>query len=234
MLSRLTFNVEQIGTTASDSLVMMVRTALTIALLLGYALYLNYRLTVLALVLGPLFAWIVSRINQYFRRYSRRIRIRWATSRACQGELRGATSDQDLQCEEHLGRQFGAVNERNRRSNMRMILTKGLSTPIVQTVSSLGLAFVLSLAIAAAIHHQMTMGDLAAFMVALIGISQPLQQFVGVSGNLQQGIAAAQNLFELLTSRASRTAAASTWHAFAATSVLTTCRSRMSVARARR
>jgi len=37
-----------------------------------------------------------------------------------------------------------------------------------------------------------------AFIVALAGVSQPLQQFIGVTGNLQQGIAEAQNLFELL------------------------------------
>ncbi len=97
-----------------------------------------------------------------------------------------------------MGRQFGAVNERNRRSNMRLILTKGVSNPIVQTISSIGMAFVLALAISDAIHGRMSMGDLVAFIVALAQVSQPLQQFIGVTGSLQQGIAAAQNLFELL------------------------------------
>ncbi len=44
----------------------------------------------------------------------------------------------------------------------------------------------------------MSMGDLVVFIVALAGISQPLQQFIGVTGSLQQGIAAAQSLFEVL------------------------------------
>jgi subfamily B ATP-binding cassette protein MsbA len=44
----------------------------------------------------------------------------------------------------------------------------------------------------------MSMPDLVAFIVALANVSQPLQQFIGVTGGLQQGIAAAQNLFELL------------------------------------
>jgi subfamily B ATP-binding cassette protein MsbA len=100
--------------------------------------------------------------------------------------------------EAHMGRQFGAVNERNRRSNMRLILTKGLSNPIIQTISSIGLAFVLALALADAVHGRMTMGALVGFIVALAQVSQPLQQFIGVTGGLQQGIAAAQNLFELL------------------------------------
>jgi subfamily B ATP-binding cassette protein MsbA len=36
------------------------------------------------------------------------------------------------------------------------------------------------------------------FLVALAQVTQPLQQFIGVTGQMQQGIAAAQNLFELL------------------------------------
>ena len=55
----------------------------------------------------------------------------------------------------HLAQQFDAVNERNRRSNMRLILTKGLSNPIVQLLTAIGLAVVLSIAIADAVHGRM-------------------------------------------------------------------------------
>ena len=48
--------------------------------------------------------------------------------------------------------QFEAVNEHNRRSHMRLVLTKGLSNPVVQMVMAIGSAFVLSIAISDAIH----------------------------------------------------------------------------------
>jgi ATP-binding cassette, subfamily B, bacterial MsbA len=57
---------------------------------------------------------------------------------------------------------------------------------------------VLSIAISDAVHHRSTMGDLLAFLVALVGISQPLRSLVSVAGPLQQGIAAGQSIFELL------------------------------------
>jgi subfamily B ATP-binding cassette protein MsbA len=44
----------------------------------------------------------------------------------------------------------------------------------------------------------MTMGDLLAFLVALVNVAQPLRSLVGVAGPLQQGIAAGQSIFELL------------------------------------
>jgi ATP-binding cassette, subfamily B, bacterial MsbA len=95
-------------------------------------------------------------------------------------------------------RQFDEVNSHNLRSNMRLVLTKGLSNPTVQLVTAVGLSFVLSIAIADAIHGRMSMGDLLGFFTALVSIAQPLRELVGVSGSLQQGIAAGQSLFELL------------------------------------
>ncbi len=199
LLSRLTFNVEQVGTTISDSVVMMVRAALQICFVLGYAMYLNYKLTIMALVMAPVMGWLVSRINRYFRRYARRIQDSMGdVTRVAKESLEAPRLIKIYNAEAHLGRQFGAVNERNRRSNMRLILTKGLSNPIVQTINSIGMAFVLAFAISAVVHGRMTMGDLFGFIVALAQVSQPVQQFVGVIGQTQQGIAAAQNLFELL------------------------------------
>src|SRR5207237_138320 len=100
--------------------------------------------------------------------------------------------------EEPLGRQFDAVNDGNLRSNMKLVLTKGVSNPTVQLVTVVGLAFVLSIAIADAVHARMSMGDLLGFLTALVSIAQPLRELVGVAGPLQQGIAAGQSLFELL------------------------------------
>jgi subfamily B ATP-binding cassette protein MsbA len=81
---------------------------------------------------------------------------------------------------------------------MRLILTRGLANPVVQLLSSLGLAFVLSIAISEAIHHNLTTRQLIAFFAGLINIAQPLRALVNVAAPLQQGFAAGQNLFELL------------------------------------
>jgi subfamily B ATP-binding cassette protein MsbA len=199
LLSRLTFNVELVASTTTDSLVMMVRSALQIIGMLAYAMYLNTRLTIMALVMAPVIGWLVSRINRYFRRYARRIQDSMGdVTRVAKESFEAPRLIKIYNAEAHMGQQFGAVNERNRRSNMRLILTRGLSNPIVQTMSSLALALVLGLALSDAVHGRMSMGALVGFIVALAQVSQPLQQFIGVTGNLQQGIAAAQNLFELL------------------------------------
>jgi subfamily B ATP-binding cassette protein MsbA len=90
------------------------------------------------------------------------------------------------------------VNERNWRSNMRLILTKGLANPIVQLVTAIGAAFVISEAISDAVNGRMSAGDLLAFLAMLVNIAQPLRNLVGVAGPMQQGIAAGQSIFEMI------------------------------------
>ena len=199
LLSRLTFNTEQIGTATTDSIIIAVRSALTIIASIGYLLWMNARLALIALTMGPLVGWLVSVINRYFRRYSRRIQDSMGdVTRVAKESVEAPRLIKVYNAEQHVYGQFDQVNAHNLRSNMRLVLTKGLSNPTVQLVTAVGLSFVLSIAIADAIHGRMSMGDLLGFFTALVSIAQPLRELVGVSGSLQQGIAAGQSLFELL------------------------------------
>ena len=199
LLSRLTYNTEQIGQATTDSVIIVVRTTLTIIASVGFLLWLNVRLTLIALIMGPLVGWLVSVINRRFRRYSRRIQDSMGdVTRVAKEGFEAPRLIKIYNAEEHLGRQFDAVNDRNLRSNMKLVLTRGVSNPTVQLVTVVGLAFVLSIAIADAVHARMSMGDLLGFLTALVSIAQPLRELVGVAGPLQQGIAAGQSLFELL------------------------------------
>jgi subfamily B ATP-binding cassette protein MsbA len=200
LLSRLTFNTEQVGQAATDSITVSVRETLTILGSIGIILFvLNPKLTLIALTMGPLIGWLVSLINKKFRRYSRRIQDSMGDiTRVAKESLEAPRVIKVYNAQDYQNRQFEAVNEHNRRSNMRLVLTRGLSNPIVQMVTIIGSSFVLSIAIAEAISGEMTMGDLMAFLVALVNIAQPLRNLVNVAGPIQQGIAAGDSIFELL------------------------------------
>ena len=199
LLSRLTYNSEQVGQATTDSVNTVVRTTLTIIGSLAFLLWLNTRLTLIALIMGPLVAWLVSIINRKFRRYSRRIQDSMGdVTRVAKEGFEAPRLIKVYNAEAHLGRQFDAVNERNLHSTMRLILTRAISNPVVQQVAAVGGAFVLWIAIADAIHGRMSMGALLGFITALVGIAQPLRDLVGVAGPLQQGIAAGQSLFAVL------------------------------------
>jgi subfamily B ATP-binding cassette protein MsbA len=199
LLSRLTYNTEQVGQAATDSVVVTVREALTILGSITLLFYLNPRLALIAMTMGPLVAWLVTIINRKFRRYSRRIQDSMGDiTRVAKETLDAPRIVKVYNAQGYQNAQFEIVNEHNRRSFMRLVLTKGLSNPVVQLVMALGSAVVLSIAIAEVVHRRSTMGDLLGFLVALVNISQPLRSLVGVAGPLQQGIAAGQSIFDLL------------------------------------
>lgn len=202
LLSRLTYNTEQIGQASTDSVLVTLREALTILGSIAALFYFNARLAAIALVMGPLVAWLVTIINRKFRRYSRRIQDSMGDiTRIAKETLDSPRVIKVYNAQDYQAAQFERINEHNRRSHMRLVLTKGLSNPVVQMVTATGSAIVLSIAIADAISNRTSMGDLLAFFVALVGIAQPLRSLVGVSGPLQQGIAAGQSIFELLDER---------------------------------
>jgi ATP-binding cassette, subfamily B, bacterial MsbA len=199
LLSRLTYNSEQVGQATTDAVNTVVRSTLTVLGSLAYLLWLNTRLMLIALVLGPVIGWLVSLINRKFRRYSRRIQDSMGdVTRVAKETFEAPRLVKVYNAEAHLGAQFEAVNEHNRRSNMRLILTRSISNPVVQEVTAIGCAVVLLIAIGDAISGRMTMAALGGFITGLVGIAQPLRELVGVAGPLQQGVAAGQSLFEVL------------------------------------
>lgn len=199
LLTKLTHNTEQIGQAATDSVLITLREALTIFGSIAALFYFNARLAAIALIMGPLVAWLIGIINKKFRRYSHRIQDSMGDiTRIAKETLDAPRVIKVYNAQDYQSAQFEGVNEHNRRSHMRLVLTKGLSNPVVQMVTATGSAIVLSVAIADAINQRTSMGDLLAFFVALVGIAQPLRSLVGVSGPLQQGIAAGQSIFELL------------------------------------
>ena len=98
----------------------------------------------------------------------------------------------------HLQAAFGAVNERNRHTNMRLIAARAASNPMVQLIASLGLAGVLFVADRQVAAGTLRVGDFLGFLTALLLVTEPLRRLVSISGPLQQSIAASASLFDVL------------------------------------
>ncbi len=199
LLSKLTYNTEQVATATTDSITVFVRDTLTIVGLIGYLLYLNPKLTLFSLIVGPLIAALIRRINVLFRRYSGRIQNSMGeVTRVAKEAIEAPRVVRVFNAQGYESRMFEEVIEHNRRSNMKLMLTKALSNPIVQTIAAVGLAGVLYLATVEAVAGRMTVGEFTSFIAALMLITAPLRRLVNVAGPLQQGIAAAQSIFEVL------------------------------------
>jgi ATP-binding cassette, subfamily B, bacterial MsbA len=199
LLSRLTYNTEQVAQATTDSITVFIRDTLTIAGLVGYLFFMNWRLTLFSLIVGPLIAFLVRRINLLFRRYSTRIQDSMGdVTRVAKEAIEAPRVVRVFNAQEHEAEMFEAVIERNRGSHMKMMRTRALSNPVVQSIASIGLAGVLYVATLDAVQGRMSVGEFTSFIAALMLITAPLRRLVNVASPLQQGIAAAQNIFEIL------------------------------------
>ncbi len=198
-LSRLTYNVELVAEATTNSITIMVRDSVTVIGLIAYMVTRSWSLTLLALVVAPLIGWVVRVINRQFRRYSARIQESMGdVTRFAKEALEAQRVVKVFGAAPQLEEKFEAINERNRRSNVKLINAKAASSPIVQMVASLGLAVVLAVAISQIVDGRMRPESLVAFIGAMMMVMAPLKRLANVGGALQQGIAAGISIFEVL------------------------------------
>ena len=199
MMSRLTYNIEMLADAATTSLVNLAKDSLSFLVAIGYLFYLNWQLAAVIMLLAPPLSWLLRKINQLFRRYSARIQASMGDiTRVTKEGLDGQRVIKAFNAQDYEIRQFDEVNERNRRSFMRLIGTKAAGNPVVQVIASLGLAVVLYFAVRQVIQGNVPIGDFVAFLVAIIGASQSLRSVTNGLGPMQQGIAAGAGIFEVL------------------------------------
>jgi len=199
MLSRLTYNVELVAEAATNAITVMIKDTLTIVGLLGVLFYINWQLAAFSLVAAPLIAWLVQRINRRFRRYSARIQSSMGdVTRVAKQAIDGHRLIKLFNAQQFEAQQFERVNEQNRHNNMRLIMTKAVSNPVVQQIAAIGLAAVMYIAIQQMLAQQLRVDDFIGFLTALLLVTAPLRRLVAIGGPLQQGIAAGASVFEVL------------------------------------
>jgi subfamily B ATP-binding cassette protein MsbA len=199
MLTRLTYNIELLAESVTNSFTVLLRDSLTVAGLLGYVCYLDAKLAAVALLIAPVIAWLVRGVNQRLRRYSTRIMDSVSdVTRVAKEALDAHRVVKVFNAQRHLATMLEVANERNRHSNMRLVSVRSSSNPIVQWISALGLGGVLYFAAIRVNAGSMSVSALLQFLAALLLIPDPLKRLITVAGPLQQGIAAGATVFRAL------------------------------------
>lgn len=199
MLSRLTYNVEQVTGAATDALRVCIREGLTIIGLFGYLLYLNWKLTLVVVAIGPVIVLVVSIASKRFRKISRRIQesVGDVTHSASEA-IKGYEVVRIFGGKAHERARFEAASEHNRKQFMKMVVTQAINTPIVQLLVSIAMAILVYLAMSPQLLANMSTGEFIAFLTAAGMIAKPLRQMTEMNAIIQRGLAAAQSVFDVI------------------------------------
>lgn len=199
LLAKLTYNVEQVTEAVTNAIKVLFREGLTVAGLLGYMFYLNWKLTLIFIAAGPLIGLVVSVAAKRMRKLSRRIQksvgdITESASESIKGYqvvriFGGADAERE---------RFNQASLHNKRQFMKLVVTQSLNTPIIQLLVALALSALLFLAMHPDVMGSMSTGGFVAFLTAAGMITKPLRLLTDVTSIVQKGIAAAESLFEVL------------------------------------
>ncbi|MFD1384288.1 lipid A export permease/ATP-binding protein MsbA [Rhodanobacter aciditrophus] len=199
LLSKLTYDTEQVIGAVTSAVKTLLREGFTVIGLLGYMLYTNWKLSLLFLLIIPVIGFVVSYASKRFRKLSKNIQnAMGGVSDVASESIKGQEVVKIFGGFEYERQRFSKAADDNRRSQMKMELTKALNIPVVQFLVAIALAVLIWLALDPNLSAQMSAGDFVAFIGAAGMLSKPARQLTDVNSILQKGIAAAQSIFEFI------------------------------------
>ncbi|MCR4304144.1 MAG: lipid A export permease/ATP-binding protein MsbA [Gallionella sp.] len=199
LISKLTFDVTQVTAAATSVVTIIIRDSLIIAGLLGWLFYLNWKLTLLSLVMVPVIALILRIINVRLRTASR-------DSQRAMGDItqvieESVTAHKVVKLfggQQYESGRFSEQANQVRRHTMKQALASAANVPLVQMVAAVALSIIIYLATVQSRSDETTVGGFLSFIAAMLMLTAPLKRLTSVSEFMQRGLAASESVFELL------------------------------------
>jgi subfamily B ATP-binding cassette protein MsbA len=188
-------DVRQVVDMINSVFISFVRDVLVVIGLLGSLLWLNWKLTLVAIVVVPLTAVIVRTSSKRLRHLNRESqRVTAEMTQVVEEAARGHQVIRVFSGERYEGRRFYLRSEAMRGFSQRMTVAFAATTPVTQIATSLALSLVVVLALQAG----MTVGEFTNFVTLMLMLLTPLKALAEVNGPMQRGIAAAETVFEMI------------------------------------
>ena len=196
LLSKVTFNVEQVSGAASDALKTLLREGLTIVALVSYMLYLNWELTAVFFVVAPAIGLVVHVVGKHFRRYSRRIQDSMGSVTEVTAEsLAGLDDVRIYGATVQVSERFESASAFNKQQSLKLAFVQAASTPIMQTLLALALGALFWFALDPEVLTEFSAGSLVAFITAAAQLGKPIRTLSSIQSIIQRGLAAAEDIF---------------------------------------
>lgn len=199
LMSKLTYDVEQVANASASAITVIVRDSLTLIGLLGWMLYLNWKLTFIFFAVAPVISLLVAFVSKRFRKLSRRIQHSMGNvTQSAQQIVHGHRIIKIFNGKKQEVDAFSQINEHNRKQHLKLAATASANVPVNQFLAAVALAFIIYVATSGTIMSAPSVGDFASFITAAMLLLPPLKRLNQVVENWQRGMAAAQSVFSLL------------------------------------
>ena len=206
VINAMMFESQQVIDMVKNVLTSLVRDSLTVIVLLAFLIWLNWRLTIVALVLLPLTALVVRMTGKRVRRLTREyLEINAELTQVIEETTRANQVIKIFGGQKYESDRFEARAGRLRRYSMRMASTLAATVPVTQLMAAFAVAVVIVIALIQSSRGESTVGDFVSFITAMLMLLAPLKRLAEMNGPLQRGMAASEAVFGLIDAQPERT-----------------------------
>lgn len=188
-------DVRQVVDMINSVFLAFVRDTMVVAGLLIALLFLNWKLTLVALVVVPATAVIVRTTTGRLRKLNRdNQRVTIEMTQVVEEAARGHQVIRVFSGERYERKRFEQRSDALRGFSQRMTVAHAATVPITQIATALAVSVVIVLAI----RSEMSVGEFTNFITMMLMLLQPLKALVEVNGPMQRGMTAAETVFAMI------------------------------------
>jgi ATP-binding cassette, subfamily B, bacterial MsbA len=199
LVARFTNDVNNLTAASTTVITVLVRDSVTIAALLGYLLYYNWKLTLITFLVIPPISIAVRIFSRRLRQMSRE------NQRAVGGiaeVLDEAIANQRVVRifggQDYEAARFEQASQRIRRFMMKHATAAAATVPVTQIFVAAAVAAIIYFAAIEATAGSFNVAEFMGFIGATGLLLQPLKRLTGVNEQLQKGLAACESVFDLV------------------------------------
>lgn len=198
LLSRITYDVTQVGEAVSTAWMIIIKDTLMILGLLGFLIYTSWQMSLALLIAAPVVSFVVKKASAKMRRSNQDLQT-WT------GRLTGLIEESLLAVKDikifggHDNQQvqFDRINKKLRHEQMRVIKIQSLNVPLVQILAAVTIGIVILIGTQMSARDLLSPGEFVAYITAMGMIFDPVRRLTGVNATIQRGLAAAESIYEV-------------------------------------
>ncbi len=199
IISRITFNTQQVAAAATDALLIIVRDSIAVIGLLSWMAWINWRLSAIFFVVAPAIGLVVRMVSGRLRRISGLLQDSMGDLTSIIEEaVKGNRVIKLFGGKAYESDRFTQTSNRVRHMGMKIIMTSAANVPLVQMIAVMALAVMIYIASSQASGSDFTVGSFISFFGAMGLLFAPIKRLTKVNEQLQRGLAASESIFSLL------------------------------------
>jgi subfamily B ATP-binding cassette protein MsbA len=197
--AKLIYDVEQVTAAATEAGKTLLREGLTVIALFSYLFWMNWRLSLSLLVVGPLVGFLVRKASKRLRKLSHQIQDSMGeVSHIVNESINGYSVVKNYGGQAYERDRFDRASTNNLKKSLKMVITSSINTPMIQFLMAIAMGVVVWLALRPEILSSTSAGDFVAYITAAGLISKPLRALTDVNEKIQRGVSAAHSVFAMI------------------------------------